>query len=165
RRLLPMFMEIVDMHQRGTRFGIRVDTTDGLLVQGAPGYQLTWMDAKVGDLVVTPRRGKAVELNALWYNALRLMEEWMAHERGDEEAANRYRALADRVRESFNARFWNERTRALFDIVDGEDGDDDAIRPNQLFAISLPHPVLDQQHWQSVVDVVHDQLLTPYGIR
>jgi predicted glycogen debranching enzyme len=88
------------------------------------------MDAKVSDLVVTPRRGKAVELNALWYNALRLMEEWMRSERSDEEAAKRYRALADRVHESFNKRFWNENTRALFDVVDGEDGDDDAIRPN-----------------------------------
>jgi predicted glycogen debranching enzyme len=160
-----MFEQIVAMHQRGTRFGIGVDPADGLLVQGAPGYQLTWMDAKVGDLVVTPRRGKAVELNALWYNALRLMEEWMGSERRDEEAAKRYRALADRVRESFNARFWNESTRALFDVVDGEDGDDGAIRPNQVFAISLPRPVLDQQRWQSVVDVVHDQLLTPYGLR
>src|SRR5262249_48514194 len=165
QRLLPMFEQIVAMHQRGTRFGIRVDPADGLLVQGAPGYQLTWMDAKVGDLVVTPRRGKAVEINALWYNALRLMEKWMASERRDEEAAQRYRALADRVRESFNARFWNESTRALFDVVDGEEGDDDAIRPNQLFAISLPHAVLDPQRWQPVVDVVHDQLLTPYGIR
>jgi predicted glycogen debranching enzyme len=165
KRFLPMFEQIVEMHQRGTRFGIRVDTADGLLVQGAPGYQLTWMDAKVGDLVVTPRRGKAVELNALWYNALRLMEEWMGSERRDEEAARRYSALADRVRESFNARFWNENTRALFDVVDGEDGDDDAIRPNQLFAISLPHPVLERQHWQSVVDIAHDQLLTPYGMR
>ena len=89
----------------------------------------------------------------------------MTSERHDEEAAKRYRALADRVRESFNARFWNENTRALFDVVDGENGHDDAIRPNQLFAISLPHPVLDEQRWQSVVDVVHDQLLTPYGVR
>jgi predicted glycogen debranching enzyme len=165
QRLLPMFEQIVAMHQRGTRFGIGIDAADGLMVQGAPGYQLTWMDAKVGDLVVTPRRGKAVELNALWYNALCLMEEWMRSERADEEAAKRYRALADRVHESFNKRFWNENTRALFDIVDGEDGGDDAIRPNQLFAISLPHPVLDRQRWQPVVDVVHDKLLTPYGMR
>jgi predicted glycogen debranching enzyme len=135
------------------------------LTQGAPGYQLTWMDAKVGDLVVTPRRGKAVEINALWYNALRLMEKWSAEERHDDDAAQKYRALADRVRGSFNARFWNEKTGALFDIVDGEDGDDDAIRPNQLFAISLPHPVLDRSRWQSVVDVAHDRLLTPYGLR
>jgi predicted glycogen debranching enzyme len=163
-RLFPRFEEIINFHERGTRFGIRVDPADGLLVQGAPGYQLTWMDAKVGDLVVTPRRGKSVEINALWYNALRLMEEWMA-ERGDDGGAEQYRDRADRVRESFNARFWNERSGALFDVVDGESGNDDAIRPNQLFAISLPHPVLDPQRWKAVLEVVHDQLLTPYGLR
>ena len=164
-RLLPRLEQIIDLHQRGTRFGIRIDPADGLLAQGAPGYQLTWMDAKVGDLVVTPRRGKSVETNALLYNALRLMEQWMLIERGDEGAAKRYAGLADRVKESFNARFWNESKSALFDVIDGEDGDDDAIRPNQLFAISLPHPVLDPQRWKSVLDVVHDQLLTPYGLR
>jgi predicted glycogen debranching enzyme len=165
QRLLPRFEQIVALHQRGTRFGIRVDPADGLYAQGAPGYQLTWMDAKVGDLVVTPRRGKSVETNALWYNALRLMQEWMESERGDAEAAKRYGALADRVRESFNARFWNERKSALYDVIDGEDGDDDSIRPNQLFAISLPHPVLDPKYWKPVVDIVHDQLLTPFGLR
>jgi predicted glycogen debranching enzyme len=162
-RLLPKFEQIIAQHERGTRFGIRVDPADGLLGQGAPGYQLTWMDAKVGDLVVTPRRGKAVEINALWYNALRVMEEWM--DTRDVEAAKRYRALAERVRESFNARFWNERSVALFDVVDGEGGDDEAIRPNQLFAISLPHAVLDPGRWKAVVDIVHDRLLTPYGLR
>jgi predicted glycogen debranching enzyme len=165
QRLLPQFEQIIAFHERGTRFGIHVDRADGLLVQGSPGYQLTWMDAKVGDLVVTPRRGKAVEINALWYNALRLMQEWMESDGGDEESAKRYRALADRVRESFNSRFWNERSGALFDVVDGEDGDDDAIRPNQLFAISLPRAVLDPQHWKAVLDVSHDRLLTPYGLR
>ena len=166
QRLLPMFEQIITLYERGTRFGIRVDPADGLYAQGALGYQLTWMDAKVGDLVVTPRRGKSVETNALWYNALRLMEEWMESERGDSEAAKHYREKADRVRESFNARFWNERNGALFDVVDTEDGgNDDAIRPNQLFAISLSHPVLDEKYWKSVVDVVRDQLLTPYGLR
>jgi predicted glycogen debranching enzyme len=164
-RLLPQLEQVIALHSNGTRFGIRVDSKDGLLTQGAPGYQLTWMDAKVGDLVVTPRRGKAVEINALWYNALRLMEEWSESERHDAEAAKRYGALADRVRDSFNARFWNERTGALFDILDGEDGDDDAIRPNQLFAISLPHPVLERRRWESVLNVVRDRLLTPYGLR
>jgi predicted glycogen debranching enzyme len=165
-RLLPKMEQIIALHERGTRFGIRIDPGDGLLAQGAPGYQLTWMDAKVGDLVVTPRRGKSVETNALLYNALRLMEEWMESERGDAAAAKRYRELADRLRESFNKRFWNERKRALFDVVDAENGgDDDAIRPNQLFSISLPHPVLDEQYWKPVLDIVHDQLLTPYGLR
>ena len=160
-----MFEQIITLHERGTRFGIRVDPADGLLVQGAPGYQLTWMDAKVGDLVVTPRRGKAVEINALWYNALRLMEEWMGSELRDEEGCAPL-PCARRPRSRIVQRAFLERPcGALFDVVDGEKGDDDAIRPNQLFAISLPHPVLDQQRWKSVVDVVHDQLLTPYGLR
>jgi predicted glycogen debranching enzyme len=162
-RLLPRFEEIISLHERGTRFGIHVDPADGLLVQGAPAYQLTWMDAKVGDLVVTPRRGKAVEINALWYNALRLMEEWVFTR--DAEAAKRYRALADRARESFNRRFWNEGSLALFDVIDGEGGDDAAIRPNQIFAVSLPHAVLDRERWKAVVDIVRDRLLTPYGLR
>ncbi|UJR83935.1 amylo-alpha-1,6-glucosidase [Sandaracinus amylolyticus] len=165
RRLLPLMADIVERHVEGTRFGIHVDPKDGLLAQGAAGYQLTWMDAKVGDLVVTPRRGKAVEINALWYNALRLMEEWAISERNDEEAAQRYRQLADRVRESFNARFWNERRGCLFDVIDGEDGHDDAIRPNQIFSISLPHAVLDPSRWEQVIEVVRANLLTPYGLR
>jgi predicted glycogen debranching enzyme len=139
RRLLPTFEEIIALHERGTRFGIRLDPADGLLVEGAPRYQLTWMDAKVGDLVVTPRRGKPVEINALWFNALRLMEEWTGSELHDVDSAKRYRTLADRVAQSFNARFWNERCGALFDVVDGKDGDDEAIRPNQVFAVSPKH--------------------------
>jgi len=165
RRLLPLFETIIDLHVKGTNFGIRVDPQDGLLMEGAPGYQLTWMDAKVGDLVVTPRRGKAVEINALWYNALRLIESWAKTELHDDQAAERYKVMADRVYESFNKRFWNERIQGLFDVIDGEDGDDDAIRPNQLFAISLPHKVLDPARWQAVVDLVHAKLLTPYGLR
>ena len=165
RRLLPLMKEIIDRHVEGTRFGIHVDPKDGLLAQGAAGYQLTWMDAKVGDLVVTPRRGKAVEINALWYNALRLMEEWASSDLKDDEAAKRYRALADRARDSFNARYWNERTGCLFDVLDGEDGDDDAIRPNQLLSIALPHAVLDPSRWESVVEIARTRLLTPYGLR
>jgi predicted glycogen debranching enzyme len=163
-RLFPLLQRIIKHHVDGTHFGIHVDPKDGLLAEGAPGYQLTWMDAKVGDLVVTPRRGKAVEINALFYNALRLMEEW-AQTEADEAAVADYRSMADRVFASFNARFWNESRQALFDIVDGEDGDDDAIRPNQIFAISMPHPVLDPARWQAVVDIVRDKLLTPYGLR
>ncbi len=164
QRLTPVLTEIVERHLHGTQFGIHADPTDMLLTQGAPGYQLTWMDAKVGDLVVTPRRGKPVEINALWYNALRLMQEW-ADERDDAESAKKYSGLAERVHASFNARFWNEKAQALFDIVDGESGDDDAIRPNQIFSLSLLHPVLDRARWQPVVDVVRTHLLTPYGLR
>jgi predicted glycogen debranching enzyme len=164
RALLPVFRDIVDHHVRGTRFGIGVDPSDGLLRQGAEGYQLTWMDAKVGDWVVTPRRGKAVEINALWYNALRLLERWLREEEGD-EAALPTATLADRSRESFNSRFWYEAGGYLYDVVDGEAGDDTACRPNQLLAVSLEHPVLEQARWAPVVDIVQDRLLTPVGLR
>jgi predicted glycogen debranching enzyme len=163
-RLFPLLARVVDEHVAGTRFGIHVDPDDGLLAEGAPGYQLTWMDAKVGDLVVTPRRGKPVEINALWYNALRLMEDWSQTE-SDLATVAKYRSMADRVRESFNAKFWNEAKQALFDVVDGEEGNDAAIRPNQIFSISMPHPVLDRSRWKPVVDIVREQLLTPYGLR
>jgi glycogen debranching enzyme len=169
RLLLPKLIDVIDHHVRGTRFGIGMDAADGLLRQGAEGYQLTWMDAKVGDWVVTPRRGKAVEINALWYNALRLAGEWCVElERPDD--AMRFSALADRAKESFNLRFWNAATGWLFDVVDGDagnntPGDDPACRPNQLFAISLPHPVLDPNRWVAVLSAAKDQLLTPVGLR
>ena len=164
RELYPKLHEIVDCHLRGTRFGIRVDSADGLLTQGAEGYQLTWMDAKVGDWVVTPRRGKAVEINALWYNALRWLEKW-TREAGDEARANTLRQHADRNRESFNRRFWYQSGQHLYDVVDGEHGDDAALRPNQLFAISVDHPVLDESRWPRIVDVATEHLLTPFGLR
>ncbi len=164
RLLLPTLLSIFDHHMRGTRFGIHVDPSDGLLHQGAEGYQLTWMDAKVGDWVVTPRRGKAVEINALWYNALRLLEIWVRESDG-EASASPIREAADRCRESFNRRFWNPSTGFLFDVIDGSSGDDPACRPNQVFAVSLDHPVLDSVRWLSVLDVVRDRLLTPVGLR
>jgi predicted glycogen debranching enzyme len=163
-RLLPVLTDVIEHHLRGTRFGIGFDPADGLLRQGQEGYQLTWMDAKVGDWVVTPRRGKAVEINALWYNALRLMEGWQRRA-GDEEAARRLGKQAEQARQSFNRRFWNEAGGYLFDVVDGESGDDPACRPNQLLAISLPHPVLEGGRWRSVLDVVERELLTPVGLR
>jgi predicted glycogen debranching enzyme len=163
RRLLPRFEEIVREHQRGTRFGIRVDD-DGLLTQGEEGYQLTWMDAKCDGWVVTPRRGKAVELNALWFNALRVLEGWLRDERGD-AAARPIAEAAERARTAFNARFWYAKGRYLYDVVDGERGDDASFRPNQIFAISLPHPVLDRERWPPVLDAVRERLLTPAGLR
>jgi predicted glycogen debranching enzyme len=163
--LLPRLMDIIEHHRNGTRFGIGMDPKDALLHQGQQGYQLTWMDAKVGDWVVTPRRGKAVEINALWYNALRLMEKWLLEE-GQETALSRMSETADRVRESFNRRFWYEEGGYLYDVVDAENGgSDNACRPNQIFAISLDHPVLNEAHWQQVMDVVTDRLLTPVGLR
>ncbi len=164
RALLPVLLDIMAWHLRGTRFGIGVDPADGLLRQGAPGYQLTWMDAKVGDWVVTPRRGKAVEINALWYNALRLMEGWVRALRG-EEAARPFAEDAERAHRSFNARFWNEREGCLLDVVDGEGGDDPAVRPNQVLAISLRHPVLEPRRWQAVLETARRRLLTPVGLR
>jgi predicted glycogen debranching enzyme len=164
RRLLPVFTGIVRKHVDGTRFGIAVDPADGLLRQGAEGYQLTWMDAKVGDWVVTPRRGKAVEINALWYNALRLLHDWLvAAGLGDSDLDLASRAR--RAYEAFNDRFWSRGHGYLYDVVDGEMGDDAACRPNQIFAIALDHPVLAPEHWERVMTVVRDRLLTPVGLR
>jgi len=164
RGLLPTLKDIVHHHIKGTHFNIGVDPNDGLLRQGAEGYQLTWMDAKVGDWVVTPRRGKAVEFNALWYNALRLMEQW-CREEGEEELSNDLGRRADQAYESFNRRYWYAEGGYLYDVVDGEGGDDPACRPNQIFAISLPHPVLDRERWLPVVTTVENRLLTPMGLR
>ncbi len=122
------------------------------------------MDAKVGDLVVTPRRGKAVEINALFYNALQLLAGWLESE-GDPKAAKRYTTAAEHARASFNRRFWYEEGAYLYDVVDGERGDDAAFRPNQVFAISLRHPVLDEARWPRVVREVEARLLTPVGLR
>jgi predicted glycogen debranching enzyme len=161
--LYPTLKRIVDCHVRGTRFGIHVDGRDGLLVQGAPDVQLTWMDAKVDGWVVTPRRGKAVEINALWFNALRLMQRW-APEHGDEASA--YGVRADQAEHSFNDRFWCPERQYLFDVVDAEGGGNDAkCRPNQLFAIALPNPVLARERWLPVMKVVRERLLTPVGLR
>jgi len=166
-RVLPKLESIVAHHLRGTRFGIHVDPADGLLVQGAEGYQLTWMDAKVDGWVVTPRRGKAVEINALWYNALRLLERWLTEERRDgaNELLQRVAEEAERVRRAFNARFWSPELGFLHDVVDGQHGDSSECRPNQLFAISLDYPVLDRAHWPAVLDVVQKGLVTPVGLR
>jgi predicted glycogen debranching enzyme len=123
------------------------------------------MDAKVGDWVVTPRRGKAVEINALWYNALRLLEGWVRDEDGG-AAAGEFAAHADRCRESFNRRFWYEPGAHLFDVLDGPDGAaDPALRPNQVFAVALDHPVLDPARWRPVLAAVREALLTPVGLR
>lgn len=164
RRILPTLREIVDHHMRGTHFGIGVDPADGLLRQGQDGYQLTWMDAKVDGWVVTPRRGKAVEINALWYNALRLLSGWLDEE-GSPRDARSVRAIADQVYASFNRRFWYEAGGHLYDVVDGEAGDDSALRPNQIVAISPRYPVLEPARWAPVFEIVRRELLTPVGLR
>ncbi len=161
RELLPSLNEVVRLHLSGTRFGIRVDD-DGLLTQGAPNLALTWMDAKVGDWVVTPRRGKTVEINALWFNAVRLLADWR---RMLDQDAMDLDGIAARASEAFNRRFWFEDGHYLYDIVDGESGDDSSLRPNQILALSLHHPVLEKRRWPRVVDVVAERLLTPYGLR
>jgi len=164
-QLLPKLLDIVGHHLRGTHFGIHVDPSDGLLVQGQEGCQLTWMDAKVDGWVVTPRRGKAVEINALWYNALRILEHGLRQDdRADE--ADGIAEHAEKARASFNNRFWYEAGGYLYDVVDCEHGGNDpACRPNQLFAISLDYPVLDSSRWEAVVRVSQDRLLTPVGLR
>jgi predicted glycogen debranching enzyme len=162
RELWPMLEEIIERHVAGTAFGIGVDPADGLLRGGADGVALTWMDARFEDWVVTPRRGKPVEIQALWHNALALMAEWagvLGLPDGD------YRRRAEHARESFNARFWNPGAEALFDVVDGPGGDDASFRPNQIFALSLRFPVLAERRWRPVVDAVAARLLTPYGLR
>ena len=164
RFLLPKLIEIFEAHVRGTLFGIRVDPDDGLLRQGEDGYQLTWMDAKVGDWVVTPRRGKAVEINALWYNALRLLQKWVEEE-NDPGLAQQIGAWADKARDSFNKRFWCAEAGYLYDVIDGPLGNDAACRPNQLLAISLDHPILDPARWKPVLRTVEQRLLTPFGLR
>ena len=162
--LLPTLDDIIAHHVQGTRFGIGIDSQDGLLRQGAEGYQLTWMDAKVDGWVVTPRRGKAVEINALFYNAVKLLAAW-ERDAGNTVRAEELERLASQTRASFNARFWYPKDEYLFDVVDGEDGDDPALRPNQILSIALRHPVLDESRWKRVVDVVTAELLTPVGLR
>jgi predicted glycogen debranching enzyme len=165
--LLPKLREIVEHHLKGTRFNICVDPKDGLVSQGVEGLPLTWMDAHVGDWVVTPRRGKPVEINALWYNALRLLERWVREELGEEDAEPLAEHAA-RARRSFNDRFWNAKGGYLYDVIDAEgykDGLDPSCRPNQIFAISLRHPVLDRGRWESVLQVALKKLVTPVGLR
>ncbi|TLY20548.1 MAG: glycogen debranching protein [Nitrospirae bacterium] len=159
--LFPILKSVIGHHIQGTHFGIGLDATDGMLKAGADGYALTWMDAKVDGWVVTPRRGKPVEIQALWYNALRLMGTW-AQELG--EAGHEYRQRAELVERSFNARFWDAASRHLYDVVDGEQGDDASLRPNQVFSMSLRFPILSRPLWQPVIDSIATKLLTPVGL-
>jgi predicted glycogen debranching enzyme len=160
--LYPVFTSIIDFHIKGTRYNIKV-MENGLLNAGAPGTQLTWMDAKVGDWVVTPRSGQPVEIQALWYNALKIMED-LAQRFGDSDLREHYSALASKVNESFNHLFWNNEKNCLYDVI--ENGTADAsLRPNQIFAASLHYSMLPKDRALAVVKVVERDLLTPVGLR
>jgi predicted glycogen debranching enzyme len=159
RELFPVLAEIIEWHCRGTRYNIHQDA-DGLLYAGETGVQLTWMDAKVGDWVVTPRIGKPIEINALWYNALRTMAQF-AQQIG--KSHQEYQLLADRTLAAFS-RFWNPETGYCYDLLDGPEGNDPALRPNQIFAVSLA-PMLTAAQQQGVVDACGRSLLTSYGLR
>lgn len=157
------FVDIILHHIRGTRFNIRVDT-DGLLYAGEAGTQLTWMDAKYGDTVFTPRIGKPVEIQALWYNALKIMEDF-AEKIGDLKDRDVYKSMATVAKQSFNAIFWNESENCLYDVVNNEMRDG-SVRPNQIFAVSLKYPVLDSvEHARMIVEKLEKELLTPVGLR
>lgn len=160
--ILPSLRDSIKCHLNGTLFGIKMDE-DGLLMGGMEGIQLTWMDAKVGDKVITARKGKPVEVNALWYNALRIMA-MLSSSFGALADESHYDMLAARVHQSFNQKFWNPERACLFDCLT-ENGADPSIRPNQIFAISLTHPVLAPERWKDVIAVVEANLLTPYGLR
>jgi predicted glycogen debranching enzyme len=159
--LFPVLADIIQYHCRGTRYNIHLDPADGLLYAGEQGSQLTWMDAKIGDWVVTPRIGKPVEINALWYNALRIMGKF-ARQIG--RPYQEYDALADRALARFE-RFWNPELGYCYDIIDGIYGDDASLRPNQIFAVSLPHSALSHEQQKAIVETCGRFLLTSSGLR
>ncbi|HRW67544.1 MAG TPA: amylo-alpha-1,6-glucosidase [Candidatus Competibacter sp.] len=159
--VFPVLADMIDWHVRGTRYRIGMDAADGLIHAGEPGVQLTWMDAKVGDWVVTPRIGKPVEINALWYNALMIMADF-AERLGRPSVP--YAELAAKARQGFQ-RFIRSDGTGLFDVLDSPSGDDPTSRPNQVFAVSLPHSPLDSETQQAVVRVCGRELLTSYGLR
>jgi predicted glycogen debranching enzyme len=161
--LYEPLLEIVGWHERGTHYDIRM-TSDSLLRAGNEDVQLTWMDVKIGDWVVTPRAGKPVEIQALWYNALRTVE-MISGRFNDEPTRKHCRAVADAARASFNGLFWNESRECLYDYIDDAGEPDDCVRPNQIFAVSLPHAITTGQRAALVVACVERELLTPFGLR
>jgi predicted glycogen debranching enzyme len=160
--LYSVLADIIEWHIHGTRYGIRMDA-DGLIASSDPNVQLTWMDARIGDWVVTPRNGKAVEIQALWYNALRTMAD-TAQKIGNSADAQKYSALAGLAQRSFNELFWNEEAACLYDVV-LDDQKDASMRPNQILAVSLTHSMLGKVRARGVVKAVERDLFTPYGLR
>ena len=159
---LDALESIIDWHVRGTVHNIRLDDSDGLLAGGEDGYALTWMDARLEDWVVTPRRGKPIEVNALWYNALRLTADWCERAR---RPAGRYRKLAVQAYASAEARYWYSEGGYFYDCVDGPEGDDASLRPNQVIAFGLVYPFLEGPRARTALEVASRNLLTPYGLR
>ena len=159
-QIFPHLKEIISAYEKGTDFSIYMED-DGLIHAGSGLDQITWMDVRVGDWVATPRHGKPVEINALWYNALRIMESLC--EKFDEDASA-YRTRANQVKESFNAKFWDSSNQCLFDVVDGDEPDDH-IRPNQIYAVSLPFSLLPEEQEKAVVALVEKELFVGCGLR
>lgn len=159
--LFPVLTEIIDWHTRGTRYGIHVDPQDGLLISGEKGVQLTWMDAKIGDWVVTPRIGKPIEINALWYNALLTMARFAKRIK---KSSKEYESAAKSVLQGFS-RFWDDNLGHCYDVIDGPGGNDPSLRPNQIFAVSLPESPLTTAQQKAVVDICALRLLTSHGLR
>jgi predicted glycogen debranching enzyme len=166
QKLFPVLASMIDAHVAGTRYNIHVDSADGLLYAGGPGIQLTWMDAKIGDWVVTPRTGKPVEINALWINALETMAQFAGLLN---KSADNYSRLAAQAKNSFQ-KFWNAERNCCFDVIDvpgsAKSGNKDAaLRPNQILAVSLPSSPLGKDRQKAVVDICAQRLLTCYGLR
>jgi predicted glycogen debranching enzyme len=161
--LLPVLKEMIDWHFKGTRYNIHV-TEDGLLYAGEKGQQLTWMDARIGDWVVTPRMGKPVEVQSLWYNALRIFADLLRKNKQEKDAAL-VELSAEKAKQSFEAIFWNKQAGYLYDVINEEGNPDPSLRPNQLFAISLPFPLLEGEKAKTVLDIVTRELYTPVGLR
>jgi predicted glycogen debranching enzyme len=161
RELFPILAGIISQYAQGTRFNIHADPADGLLYAGEPGVALTWMDAKVGDWAVTPRIGKPVDVNALWFNALLTMAGFA---RSLKKNSSEYESMALRAREGFR-RFWNASAQCCFDVLDGPGGNDASFRPNQLLAVSLSERLLTADQRRAVVDGCERELLTPRGLR
>ena len=162
RELLPTLKDIVRHYHSGTRYNIHVDPADGLVWAGEPGVQLTWMDVKAGDWLPTPRIGKPVEIQALWYNALRLLVLWCD---ALWEPLDEIPQWREKIEQHFMERFWHEEGGYLYDVIDGPDGNDPALRPNQVFALSLPYTLVPDDKARQVLDVVTETLLTPFGLR
>lgn len=161
--LLSTLEDIIDWHYKGTRHNIIVDPEDGLLYSGEHGVQLTWMDAKVGDWVVTPRMGKPVEINALWYNTLKIME-FIYQKTNQKQKAESFKLKSEHVKSNFNESFWNAELNTLYDCV-GDFVNDDAVRPNAVFALSLPFDLVSEEKAKQVIKITEKLLLTPVGLR